>query len=152
MAAASLCNPFNLVESDRNFSRGFNRIYDMNLAKSLRGIFSQHAPLFAHLKHPFQPELAASCRSIREFDEALTRVTFGWPSVDDYYKGASSCDRVPGVRTPLLCIQAADDPIAPIHATPFDRLQANENCVLVVTPSGGHLGGKGGRLPVLNMR
>lgn len=74
--------------------------------------------------------VAANARSIREFDEALTRgwynvsikcvyckmiffllilesfsVSFGFKSVDDYYYKASSSKSIEHVRTPLLCIQ-----------------------------------------------
>ena len=41
---------------------------------------------------------------------------------------------------PLLVVQAEDDPIAPKSAVPVDALAANPNCVLVFTPTGGHLG------------
>ena len=37
-------------------------------------------------------------------------------------------------------LQAADDPIAPENAIPYDALGANPKCTLVVTPGGGHLG------------
>lgn len=46
---------------------------------------------------------------------------------------------------PLLVVQAADDPIAPAEAIPRQALAANPNCLLVVTPSGGHLGWCSGR-------
>ena len=36
--------------------------------------------------------------------------------------------------------QAADDPIAPHDAIPYEALAQNPNCLLVVTPTGGHLG------------
>jgi predicted alpha/beta-fold hydrolase len=139
-AAASLCNPFDLVKSDNNFHHGFNRIYDFNLAKNLRNIFKKHEPLFVDIGGAFNPELAASCKTIREFDDALTRVSFGWPSVDAYYEGSGSHHSIPHVSVPLLCISAADDPIAPYHAIPFDAIRGNQNCVLAVTPTGGHLG------------
>jgi hypothetical protein len=37
-------------------------------------------------------------------------------------------------------LQAADDPIAPEAAIPVKAIEANENCMLVITPAGGHLG------------
>ena len=43
------------------------------------------------------------------------------------------------------CLQAADDPIAPKEAIPFKALADNPNCVLVLTPTGGHLGWCSGR-------
>jgi predicted alpha/beta-fold hydrolase len=44
------------------------------------------------------------------------------------------------VTVPLLCVQAADDPIAVDAAVPRAAAAANPNVALVVTPSGGHLG------------
>jgi hypothetical protein len=59
--------------------------------------------------------------------------------VDDYYAGSCSADRIPDIKVPVLCVQADNDPIAPSHAIPFDRIKANENCILVTTPFGGEL-------------
>lgn len=75
------------VLSDQNFHVGFNRIYDVSLALSLRRIFKRHARLFEGVSGEYKPEQAATCWSIREFDDAITRVSFGWPSVDAYYAG-----------------------------------------------------------------
>jgi predicted alpha/beta-fold hydrolase len=41
---------------------------------------------------------------------------------------------------PNICMQAQDDPIAPAAAIPVAALQRNPNCILAVTPHGGHLG------------
>lgn len=51
---------------------------------------------------------------------------------------------------PLCCcvmheMQAEDDPIAPKEAIPFEAIEANPQCLLVLTPTGGHLGWCGGR-------
>ncbi|CAL8470709.1 g10251 [Coccomyxa elongata] len=139
-AAVSMCNPFNLVTCDNNFHVGFNRIYDRNLAHSLRNIYKRHERLFDGIGGEYQLDLAAKCESIRDFDDAITRVTFGWPSVDAYYAGSSSSLSIPDVAVPLLCLQAEDDPIAVKGAIPYDALADNPNCALVVTPGGGHLG------------
>ena len=56
---------------------GFNRVYDQNLARSLRNIFKKHAHLFEGLEDKYDLQLAANCTSIREFDDAITRRTFG---------------------------------------------------------------------------
>jgi predicted alpha/beta-fold hydrolase len=65
-------------------------------------------------------ELAARCRTIREFDAAITTRSFGWPGVDEYYAGSGSDAAVPHVAVPLLAIQALDDPIAPAEAIPYE--------------------------------
>ena len=55
------------------------------------------------------------------------------------------CNKLPCPAVPAVpAVQAADDPIAPKEAIPFEALQANPQCLLVVTPTGGHLGWSGG--------
>lgn len=105
------------VVSDNNFKSGFDRcvhkasgackhllqrsfvlkcpgswcsVYDHNLARGLRTIFKRHETLFEGIGGEYQPDLAANCRTIRDFDDAITRVSFGWPSVDAYYAGSGS--------------------------------------------------------------
>ena len=75
------------VICDDNFHRGFNRIYDVSLALSLRRLFIKYSDQFRNLGGEWNTELAAKCWSIREFDDGITRVCFGWPSVDAYYEG-----------------------------------------------------------------
>ncbi|CAL9077567.1 unnamed protein product [Musa acuminata var. zebrina] len=138
--AVSLCNPFNLVIADEDFHKGFNNVYDKALARALREIFKKHALLFEGLGGEYNILMAANARSVREFDEGLTRVSFGFKSVDDYYFNSSSSSSIGCVCTPLLCIQAANDPIAPSRGIPREEIKENPNCLLIVTPQGGHLG------------
>ncbi|CAI9093409.1 OLC1v1028907C1 [Oldenlandia corymbosa var. corymbosa] len=138
--AVSLCNPFNLVIADEDFRKGFNIVYDKALSNALCKIFKKHALLFEDLGGEYNIPVAANARSVREFDECLTRVSFGFKSVDDYYSNSCSSDSIKNVCTPLLCIQAANDPIAPSRGIPREDIKANSNCLLIVTPKGGHLG------------
>ena len=75
----SLSSPKCTVQaiSDDNFHVGFNNIYDKNLARSLRNIFKKHAHLFKGLEDKYDLDLAANCTTIRGFDDAITRRTFG---------------------------------------------------------------------------
>lgn len=150
-AAVSMANPFDLVLSDENFEKGFNRVYDFSLARAVRAIFAEHAHLWQegegekgkekkNLDVLFDPKRARAAKTIRDFDDAITRVSFGWPSVDHYYAGSSSARRIGGVRAPLLCLQALDDPIAPAEAIPRLEMKRNADVVLVTTRTGGHLG------------
>lgn len=78
-------------------------------------------------------------KSVRAFDHELTRVTFKYASVDDYYADASSIKKLPNVRVPLLCVSARDDPIS-IVVPDKEQVEANPNVILCVTKRGGHLG------------
>ncbi len=44
------------------------------------------------------------------------------------------------VRIPLLCINSRDDPILHHSTIPFDEAKSNENIILLVTKTGGHVG------------
>ncbi|KAL6182793.1 hypothetical protein ACLB2K_044206 [Fragaria x ananassa] len=138
--AVSLCNPFNLVIADEDFHKGFNNVYDKALSYALCKIFKKHALLFEDMGGEYNIPLAANAKSVRDFDEGLTRVSFGFKSADDYYSNSSSSNSIKSVCTPLLCIQAANDPIAPNRGIPRGDIQDNPNCMLIVTPQGGHLG------------
>ncbi|GJP54053.1 hypothetical protein CLOM_g13169 [Closterium sp. NIES-68] len=138
--AVSLCNPFDLVLADKNFHIGFNNFYDQRLGSTLRGIYAGHASLFEGLGGEYDIELVARAKTVRDFDVGLTRVSFGYPSVDAYYYDASSCRSIPNVRLPLLCVQALDDPIAPADGIPYSEIEENPFTMLVGTSHGGHLG------------
>lgn len=76
--------------SDDNFHIGFNKIYDKNLARSLRTIFKKHSHLFKGLEDKYDLDLANTCTSIREFDDAITRRTFGQCSL---FSHSPSCNK-----------------------------------------------------------
>ncbi|XWS38157.1 hypothetical protein CRYUN_Cryun19dG0106300 [Craigia yunnanensis] len=128
--SVSLCNPFNLVIADEDFHKGFNNVYDKALARALCKIFQKHALLFEDMEGEFNIPLAANAKSVRDFDEGLTRVSSGFKSVDEYYSNSSSSDSIK---------LAANDPIAPCRAIPREDIKENPNCMLIVTPKGGHL-------------
>lgn len=71
------CNPFDLTISNAHLQQGFNKIYDWNLAASLRNIFSGHIELWRNARPPLRPDLVASATTIRAFDEAITIHSFG---------------------------------------------------------------------------
>jgi predicted alpha/beta-fold hydrolase len=78
-AAVSLCNPFDLVASDENFQKGFNRVYDKKLAKTLKGLLEKNQEVFISEGHRKGIDVAKaiSSKSIRDFDEFLTTKSFG---------------------------------------------------------------------------
>ena len=80
--------------------------------------------------------------TLEAFDNIFTCKAGGGPPVfpfnnsSEYYKWASSHYVLPDVRTPLLTINAADDPVVQRVPLGVD----NPNVVMMVTPGGGHLG------------
>lgn len=57
--------------------QGFNRLYNYNLASSLKRIFMKHQPLWRGYEGPGQPGAVPGVKTIREFDEAITVHSFG---------------------------------------------------------------------------
>ena len=55
--------------------------------------------------HGFDVDRAVNCTDIRAFDDAITRISFGFDTVDDYYATCSSANKIHRVCIPLLCIQ-----------------------------------------------
>lgn len=156
-AACALAAPLNMPVSSANLRRVFHRnVYDRNIGSSLSSKFRKHRSYFEDADGRPKPvpayragdtfvadvEKAAAAMSIRAIDEALTAPCFGFETVDDYYEFSSSHQRIDRVQTPLLLVNAADDPIA--LWGDFDRLVAdvgkNPNLVFVATAHGGHLG------------
>ena len=68
--------------------------------------------------------------TVTEWKADAAALCAGFDSVADYYAAGGSYQRVPNVQIPLLVIQAEDDPIAPIRATPKQALFDNPNCIL----------------------
>lgn len=139
IAAAVLANPWDLLQSCRVLNGGWfsRQIYAKTLAANLVRLFQKHKAAFANESNINFDELS-QCVTVRDFDECVTRRTFGYASVDDYYRDGSSAQYVPGCRRPLLCLNALDDPISPEDAIPVDEIRNNKWCVLVTTKSGGH--------------
>ena len=138
-AAVSMGNPHDLQACDAAMERGMGRVYSRSMGKGLARVFQPHAALFEGLPR-FDVAAASAAATVREFDEAVTRRSFGFASVDLYYAACGSGARLAHVAVPLLCVAAADDPIAVDAAVPRAEVARNPHAALVVTPSGGHLG------------
>jgi uncharacterized protein len=92
-----------------------------------------------------------------EYDDAVTRITYGYDTVIDCYRDGSCRHHIKKVQVPLLCLNSLDDPLAVAKCIPYDKLRyvqpgstrsshgswwcrANPHVILATTRSGGHLG------------
>ncbi|KAK9814285.1 hypothetical protein WJX72_003421 [[Myrmecia] bisecta] len=139
IGAFTFSNPFNLVASDHKMTHAFlsRWVYAPALASQLKLATSLHDP--AMLQHKVDFEGVRKAKTVRDFDEAFTRRMFDYASVDDYYRDASSAPRIAQVRTPTLCLNAADDPIVPEEGLPLQEVCRSSSVVLAVTQHGGHV-------------
>ncbi|KAG1467360.1 hypothetical protein G6F56_004458 [Rhizopus delemar] len=137
-AAVSVANPFDFRGSmDRLEASYFGKtIYSPAMATNLKNVHMNVLEKGGKI----DKEQVMSARTIREFDDACTRRMFGYSTVNNYYRDASSCRFIEHVRVPLLCLNAIDDPIAHADCIPYDEIKCNPNVVLATTDQGGHIG------------
>jgi predicted alpha/beta-fold hydrolase len=77
------------------------------------------------------------CRSLREWDEAMTAPASGYDDASHYYCRASALPVVSGIRVPTLIITAQDDPIVPFGSFCDPRILDNPFITLIATQYGG---------------
>ena len=141
-------NPWDFHEA----SRALRSVpaFDKVMAAGLVRQFSQHYRSVGWDDHPdLDAEVVLNqVSSVYDFDEQVTRRVWGYASVDAYYDDASSARYLGFIDTPLVAINALDDPLIPAAAIPFDQFSSNPHLLLVTTPCGGHVGFAEGMLPL----
>ncbi|KAI8147451.1 Alpha/Beta hydrolase protein [Fennellomyces sp. T-0311] len=141
VAAMSVANPFDFVNSGYALDRNYiiRKVYSGTMAGNLKRAFGRHAEMLCKNKDVSLDEVM-SATTIRQFDDACTRKVFGYSTVNNYYRDASSCRFIEHVRIPLLCMNALDDPISPAESIPYDEIKINPHVILATTDYGGHIG------------
>jgi predicted alpha/beta-fold hydrolase len=147
-AAVTVSSPLDLSAFFRNLESSLGmRALDAAIAAAAKLTFLRHAASKAlqgasHAGRLNWAKLALA-PGMRNLELAtiipLLNPRYGDP--DDYHKACSPAMRK--VAVPLLSIHAADDPLVPVSTLPLDDMRANENCILVVSRRGGHLGWAG---------
>lgn len=142
-AAAAVSAPLDLAAADRYLSRGFGLVYARHFLRTLIPTALAKADRFPGL---IDARRAASARTLRQFDDAVTAPLHGFAGVDDYYARSSAGPLLNRIRLPTLLLHAANDPFLPQVALPrFDRLPPAIH--VEITASGGHVGFVHGTFP-----
>ncbi|KAJ1329498.1 hypothetical protein MN608_06234 [Microdochium nivale] len=140
-AAVVCANPWNLEMSNKMLSSSLigKNIYQRVLGTAMRKLAADHKEeliKFTNIDYNTLTKLTY----LHEFDRAYQCPTWGYPTEDAYYRDASSVDALLAVRTPLLCLNAEDDPIASKWGLPKPEAAQNPYTVLCTTSMGGHIG------------
>ena len=138
-ACVAISNPWDCVHSCRQLERTWwmRATYSRTLAANLCTVFSKHTEAFAASATVHLPSVFRA-RTLRDFDTLCTSAAFNYPTVDDYYRDASSSAFVSRLRTPCLFVSCLDDPICDGGGIPVDECVANECTLLLTVAGGGH--------------
>jgi uncharacterized protein len=136
-AAAVVSVPFDLTAAGISLARGFNAaVYGRHFLRSMR----RKAADFA-LRHPglIDIERVRASRDLRQFDDAFTAPLHGFRDVMHYWRSASSFPWLQSVATPLLALNARNDPFVPAGSLP-GAADVSGHVVLEQPAQGGHAG------------
>lgn len=135
-AAVAVSVPFVLAQSAERMNKGFSRVYQWKLLKSMRRRIDaklQHMPLNIGTRD------LSSLRSFRQFDDAVTAPLHGFDDADHYYALSSCRQYLRNIVVDTLILHARDDPFMTEHVIPAtNELSAHVRLELYAT--GGHVG------------
>ncbi|MFQ5660849.1 MAG: hydrolase [Gammaproteobacteria bacterium] len=141
--AAAVSVPFILSDSADRLERGVSRFYQYYL---LHRLHKKTASKFAGKQSPIALSNLFNLNTFRSFDNEITAPLHGFRNVDDYYNRCSSRQFLKNIHTPVLIINAMDDPfMTPAVIPKPDEL--SEQVRLELSETGGHVGFISGNVP-----
>lgn len=121
-AAVCLDNPFDLDEATRSYPHC--DALDQKLAHGLVDVLQTNKEIFQGKNKGFDVARALSATTVRDFEEAISMISYGFADIKEFYSMCSTQNSVRSVRVPLLFIQS-DERIAPILAIPHNSIMKN---------------------------
>lgn len=137
-AAATISVPYDLAAGARYLERGYGPLYVAGFLRTLKRKVRRLAA--AYPEASLDLERALRARTFAEFDDAATAPLHGFRGAADYYERSSSIRVLGSITTPVLCINAADDPFLPPEALERARRVASPAVEFRITDRGGHVG------------
>ena len=146
-AAVGVSAPFQLGVVARKITRGFSRLYQWYLLRSLRRDVKRKLAAMGDDFGLADGELRR-LDTFMKFDDRITGPWNGFAGAEDYYARTRSDLLLKHVAVPTLIVNANNDPLVPLHLVPHAR-DMSDKVTLEITDGGGHLGFVSGRWPWL---
>ncbi|EWC44576.1 hypothetical protein DRE_06657 [Drechslerella stenobrocha 248] len=115
------------------------RQYSIFMANNLKKLYERNFDMLS--THPaVNPDDVRKSLYLFDYDHNCTAKAFGFRTGGEYYRAATSVDKLMEVKVPTLIINAEEDPISRQEAFPRNEAEANPYLCFVTTSIGGHIG------------
>ena len=141
--AAAISAPVDLMAAGNALDRGFNLLYVRHFLLTMK-----RRSLAKLVRYPglFDAARVRAAGTLREFDDAVTAPLHGFRNTDDYWTRASSKPWLRRIETPVLMVNARNDPFLPGSALPAPH-DTGSSVLLEQPATGGHVGFVSGHFP-----
>ena len=137
-AAVGVSVPFHLGVVAKKIEKGFSRIYQWYLLRSLHGDLRRKMEA-VDVGLGLTSKEIRDLRTFFQFDQRVTGPLNGFDGAEDYY-AKTRCDTLLAhVSVPTLIVNACDDPFVPAHLIP-NRQQVSGCVQMEISNHGGHMG------------
>jgi len=134
-AGVAVSVPIQLQPCAEKLKKGFNRVYMNVFIRKLKKKFTEKAEQYPDL---IDRKRIPEIRTFDEVDEYFTAPLHGFKNKDDYYEKASPAYTMKNIRTPVLVINALDDPFLGEGCYPAELAKQSEFVFLETPKHGGH--------------
>ncbi|XP_068463708.1 uncharacterized protein [Phaseolus vulgaris] len=121
-AATCIDNPFDLDEATR--SSPYHIVTDQNFTSGMIDILQANKALFQGKTKGFDVEKALSAKSVRDFEEAISMISYGFEAIEDFYSKSSTRNMIRDVKIPVLFIQSGNG-MVPVFSVPRNLIAEN---------------------------
>lgn len=139
-AAAAISTPFDLERCGGAIDSPFSLakwIYGRYFLSKMRAKVRAKIRRFPDLAGRISESNLRRARTLRAFDDLYTAPLHGFGDAETYWRRASTAGDLARIETPLLCVNARNDPMIPSASLPAPDA-VSSSVVLLFPPHGGH--------------
>ena len=129
--------PCDLEGSSIKLAKLINKIYMKRFLNMLHKKIKAKQEIFPH---KISDSDYNKIKNFKDFDDRYTAPIHGFKNAEDYWHKCSSKQFIPQIKIPTLIVNAANDPFLSESCYPIEEAAANQNILLEIPPSGGHVG------------
>lgn len=136
-AAVAFSVPCHLQSSAQELDKPSKQFYLQRFLRKLGRKIAIKARLFPDV---VSFERFHEIRTFRDFDNRYTAPLHGFDNADDFYRRAACVAYLPGIKTPTLLVNAANDPFLTPSCFPMEIARDHNFFHLEIPATGGHVG------------